>query len=313
MTGTKDMQPRRSKQWRRLVERVWPLRPIARSRDRARRERDALRAERDALLAERSRLAPAGGAGEGGDLGAVIGVASPRDREVTGDPGRRRPLLFSHDDTWPWLAGIADSPDVKVLEIGSREVVSASLWKKHFPRAAYTGFDYISGKNVDVVGDAHKLSSYFDESVFDIVISFAVFEHLAMPWIVAEEIAKVLKVGGLVAIETHFSFSEHEMPWHFFQFNSEALKILFNPGLGFEVLDCGLCNPIVGRFSADASPYLVGQPVGALYCHSSIVARKTAHVLGKGSPPFDWASLVDAVQATSSYPEGTGLSQPPGS
>lgn len=77
-----------------------------------------------------------------------------------------------------------------------------------------------------------------------------------MPWIVAEEIAKILKIGGLVCIETHFSFGEHEMPWNFFQFNSEGLKVLFNSRLGFEVLDSGMSNPVVGRFSADASDYL---------------------------------------------------------
>jgi 2-polyprenyl-3-methyl-5-hydroxy-6-metoxy-1,4-benzoquinol methylase len=52
---------------------------------------------------------------------------------------------------------------------------------------------------VDIVGDAHKLSSYFENGKqFDIVFSSAVFEHFAMPWIVATEIAKILKVGGFV-------------------------------------------------------------------------------------------------------------------
>ena len=44
------------------------------------------------------------------------------------------------------------------------------------------------------------------EEKFDIIYSSACFEHFAMPWVVAIEIAKLLKVGGIVFVETHFSF-----------------------------------------------------------------------------------------------------------
>jgi hypothetical protein len=70
-----------------------------------------------------------------------------------------------------------------------------------------------------------------------------------MPWIVATEIAKLLKVGGVVFVETHFSFSSHERPWHFFQFSDMALKTLFSSALGFECIEAGMSNPLVGRFS----------------------------------------------------------------
>jgi hypothetical protein len=279
-----------------FVESVWPLSPFVISRDAAIQERDAAIQERDAAIQER-------------DAAILVGQPSHKDRELTGDPDARKPKLFSHENVWTWLGTVANNANIKVLEIGSREVASASSWKQVIPLANYTGFDYLPGKNVNVVGDAHKLSSYFPESEFDIVISLAVFEHLAMPWIIAEEISKVLKIGGLVGVETHFSFGEHEMPWHFFQFNSEALKVLFNKSLGFEVLDAGMTNSMVGRFSVDASEYLVGKPIGGLYCHSSILAKKTLHVLRKNSPPFDWRSLIDKITLESSYPAGTGLSK----
>jgi hypothetical protein len=34
-------------------------------------------------------------------------------------------------------------------------------------------------------------------------------------------------VGGVLFVETHFSFSSHERPWHFFQFSDMALRVLF--------------------------------------------------------------------------------------
>jgi len=128
-----------------------------------------------------------------------------------------------------------------------------------------------------------------------------------MPWLVAEEIAKVLRPGGLVLIETHFSFSEHELPWHFFQFNKNALECLFNRSLGFEVVDSGMDNPMVGRYAFDAAEYLRGQSISNLYCHSSIIARKVS------SPSFGdgvdlWRASYDEFIRGGMYPANTGLS-----
>ena len=101
------------------------------------------------------------------------------------------------------------------------------------------------------------LSSYFNGvEKFDIIYSSACFEHFAMPWVVSTEIAKLLKVGGIVFIETHFSFSSHERPWHFFQFSDMALKVLFSEALGFECIEAGMSNPMIGRFSSLADDYL---------------------------------------------------------
>ena len=98
------------------------------------------------------------------------------------------------------------------MEIGSREVTGPSSARDQLLQ--YVGMDVQAGPNVDIVGDAHRLSSYFDEAEpFDLIYSSAVFEHLAMPWVVAGEIAKLLKVGGCVFVETHFSFTSHERPW----------------------------------------------------------------------------------------------------
>ncbi|OGW35850.1 MAG: methyltransferase type 11 [Nitrospirae bacterium GWD2_57_9] len=202
---------------------------------------------------------------------------------------------------WPgYLSEICNKPGMRILEIGSREVTGASFARKQFSKAHYTGFDYYAGKNVDVVGNVHKLSSYFQgKEKFDLVYSYACFEHFAMPWIVASEIAKVLKIGGIVFIETHFSFSSHERPWHFFQFSDMALKVLFSPALGFECIEAGMSNPIIGRFSALADPYLKNKPVGGLYCHSEYLGKKVKEV-----QDFDWRNVDFAeVVGGTTYPE----------
>ena len=207
--------------------------------------------------------------------------------------------MVSHQN-WPnYLSEIGNKPGMKVLEIGSREVTGKSAARKRFEKAEYVGFDYYPGHNVDVVGDAHKLSSYFPaDERFDVTYSSACFEHFAMPWIVAVEIAKLLKVGGLVFVETHFAHSSHERPWHFFHYTDMALKVLFSESLGFECVEAGMSNPIIGRFSSLADWYLKNQTVPGLYCHSEFLGKKIKNVTG-----FDWARTdLASVVGHTEYP-----------
>ena len=207
--------------------------------------------------------------------------------------------MISHLKWHKYLYEIGNKPGIRILEIGSREVTGESNARKEFDLAKYVGFDYYPGKNVDVVGDAHKLSSYFeDQEKFDIIYSSACFEHFAMPWIVAIEISKLLKIGGIVFVETHFSYSSHERPWHFFQFSDMALRTLFSPALGFECIEAGMSNPIVGRFSSLADDYLKNKQVTGLYCHSEYLGKKISNV-----EYFDWekVDLIDVIGETQ-YP-----------
>ncbi len=214
------------------------------------------------------------------------------------------PRLIPHGRFNAYLSENFDKEGLRVLEVGSRSVTGRSTARERFKKSHYTGFDYYEGHNVDVVGDAHKLSQYFDEP-FDLVYSSACFEHFAMPWMVAMEIAKVLKVGGHVAIETHFSFSAHERPWNFFQFSDMGLKVLFNRQMGFECLDAGMSSPMVARFSSHAIERLRFKRVKDLYGHSEYLGRKVAE-----PSSFDWRDYdVDQVTGGTVYPAKTGYSR----
>ena len=208
--------------------------------------------------------------------------------------------IAGHLTKLEYLADNFNKKGMRVLEIGSREVTGPSQAREIFDKAEYVGFDYYPGKNVDMVGDAHKLSEYFqNDEKFDLIYSFACFEHFAMPWIVALEIPKVLKVGGTLLIETHFSYSSHERPWHFFQFSDMALKLLFSKDLGFECIEAGMSNPMIGRFSSLADEYLRNQPIPGLYCHSNYLGRKIKDV-----DNFKWDDVsLDSVVEGTKYPK----------
>ncbi len=230
-------------------------------------------------------------------LKAIARLGAPMDRSFLADdvPLTRfmapRELLSYLESTGP------EKPSV--LEIGSREVTGASTARRDYADADYVGFDYYPGRNVDVTGDVHRLSSYFEpEKKFDLVFSFASFEHFAMPWIVALEVAKMMKVGGILYIRTHFSFKAHERPWNFFQFSDMGLRVLFPSALGFECLEAGMSNPIVGRFSGLAEKSLRYQPIRGLYCGSEYLGRKVRDV-----PSFDWSQVrVEEVVEGTKYP-----------
>ncbi|MGX2040493.1 class I SAM-dependent methyltransferase [Methylocaldum sp. MU1018] len=131
---------------------------------------------------------------------------------------------------------IISLPRARVLDIGGR-ARSGLDRQLDFPGVDYTVLDILPGANVDVVGDAHELSKYFQQEQFDAVYSVSVFEHLLMPWKVAIEINKVLKIGGIGLIHSHQTLGVHDMPWDFWRFSDTAWSAIFNEKTGFEIIE----------------------------------------------------------------------------
>lgn len=183
-----------------------------------------------------------------------------------------------HGSNMPFFIEKFDKEGIDILEVGSRLVCSEHSLKNAFPRANYTGFDFYPGNGVDVVGDAHELSKYFPNKKFDFIISAAVFEHFAMPWICAKEIIKLLKVGGHIYIETHFSMGTHERPQNFFHFTDKGLEILFPKALGIEKIDSGFANPLICKFAQSCNPELRGKEIPNMFCHVAFFGVKTEEV-----------------------------------
>ena len=102
--------------------------------------------------------------------------------------------------------------------------------------AEYVVLDILPGSNVDVVCDAHNMSQ-IESASFDYVISASVFEHLLMPWKVALEMNRVLKLGGMAWISTHQTVGMHDRPWDFWRFSDTAWDALFNHATGFRIVD----------------------------------------------------------------------------
>jgi SAM-dependent methyltransferase len=84
-----------------------------------------------------------------------------------------------------------------------------------------------SSRNLHVIADAHFLP--FKDECLDIVYSIAVLEHVKKPWIVADEIFRVLRLGGHVVLELPFLNVIHD-EHDYFRFTDKGLRSLFDEG-----------------------------------------------------------------------------------
>lgn len=70
-------------------------------------------------------------------------------------------------------------------------------------------FDKFSHKNVDICGDLINLDNYFPPRSFDAVVCTDVIEHVENPFAVINNIARILRPGGLIIISCPFDKELH--------------------------------------------------------------------------------------------------------
>ena len=154
----------------------------------------------------------------------------------------------------------------RVIEIGSR--ARSGMVRRALFGESYLGVDVAPGDNVDVVADAHFLSDAV-KGPFDFAYSVSTFEHLIMPWQAAVEIAKVMRLGGLIFVQSHQTWPLHDEPWVFFRFSREAWGALFNQASGFEIVYSGYGEDAVcvsTQYSGSPVTRLQQGPTGQLVC-----------------------------------------------
>ena len=162
----------------------------------------------------------------------------------------------------------------RILELGTKRVVPTRSTRHDswFPNAGeYLGTDIEKDVDVDIVADVHRLSMVTGIEQFDIVLTEAGFEHFKYPHLAAHEIMKVLKMGGVLFIQSHQTFPIHAVPSDYFRFSREALAGLFGSRMGFHVVSTGYASP--ARIFSRVDPEGFRAPA---FLHVQLFGEKTA-------------------------------------
>jgi SAM-dependent methyltransferase len=167
----------------------------------------------------------------------------------------------------------------RLLQIGARTPSGTEeVPPRRLLNGRVIGLDIHPGLNVDVVGDAHGLSKFLREGSVDGVLSASVLEHLQAPWLLAAEINRVLKPGGLVYHQVPGAWPAHAQPNDFWRISAEGLRVLFGPESGFEILETRDSGPATIIPSPGWREDYLDMPTVPAYAVAEILARKVAEV-----------------------------------
>ena len=134
-----------------------------------------------------------------------------------------------------YLEGLRDR-NLKIIDIGSRDV--NGTYKPIFqnPNWTYTGADIVNGQNVDLVVKSMYNWWNIKSCLYDVVISGQTFEHIEYFWFTIMEIARILKAGGLCCIVAPSGGEEHRYPVDCWRFYPDGFKSLANYA-GLQLID----------------------------------------------------------------------------
>ena len=117
-----------------------------------------------------------------------------------------------------------------VVEIGSRAAPgqeTVANIRGLFGAVEYIGCDMQEGHGVDRIEDVRSLT-FADDSV-GTIMCLETLEHVSDPIRAVQEMHRVLRPGGLLAISSVMFFPIHEHPHDYWRFTPEAFELLLEP------------------------------------------------------------------------------------
>jgi SAM-dependent methyltransferase len=128
--------------------------------------------------------------------------------------------------------------DEPYLEVGSKDYGNTQDIKSLFPKMQYVGVDMEEGPRVDIVLDLTRNIDEIDGKLkhirFGTIFCLSVLEHCENPFLVANNLTRLLKPGGKICLSVPFALGFHGYPSDYWRFTHEGIKKLF-PKLNFNL------------------------------------------------------------------------------
>ena len=132
----------------------------------------------------------------------------------------------------------------RILDLGAGMTKYKPILMKR--ASEYIACDTKKNKDINIVCNAEHL--IFATESFDTVILTQVFEHVANPFLVAEEVKRVLKTGGRAIVTAPFMFPYHADPEDYFRVSQKGLEDIFK-SINFEIVESGIYGGFFMVFS----------------------------------------------------------------
>jgi SAM-dependent methyltransferase len=124
-----------------------------------------------------------------------------------------------------------DNEDILVMDVAPEIHMGA---KEFFKKSTIKTLDINPESNADYIVDlCINNEDKIKDNTFDLIICTEVLEHVNNPFFVVNELKRILKIGGIVAISTPFNFRIHGPLPDNWRFTIHGLKVLFSE---FEIL-----------------------------------------------------------------------------
>src|SRR5258705_2157192 len=121
------------------------------------------------------------------------------------------------------------NPDMRILNLGSGVGLFDGAFRSDL---RFVNLDVWRNERTHILADGHYLP--FADGSFDAVVSNAVLEHVRKPWIIADELWRILKPGGRIFIKLPFLNVIHDER-DYNRYTDRGLEALFDR---FEKIDC---------------------------------------------------------------------------
>ena len=144
----------------------------------------------------------------------------------------------------------------RTLIVGSRVYKEKEDRRKRYDNVV--GVDMLEGEGVDLV---LNLEEPLPEDIgqFEHIECMSVLEHSRRPWLLAENIERLMAPGGTIFLSVPFIWRIHAYPSDYFRFTPEGIRAIM-PGIEWDklMLATNILTPgdVVGRTLVNGHPYL---------------------------------------------------------